>query len=162
MIILDLESEVHPLYGRLQSYYGQPFIWNMLHDFGGTVPMYGAIESINNVSTVEPVIYGHSIRRLGSVHSSRGRRPILRAIQMSSWCSYCTDAIPLISKKVLLRGSARGMQTAYPVHGLSFCGGVNPCPRWGGGGVAQSWLGRGYHSPGWGHPSQAVLFRRVP
>ena len=58
MIILDLESEVHPLYPRLKSYYGQPFIWNMLHDFGGTVPMYGAIEAINSVSTVEPLISG--------------------------------------------------------------------------------------------------------
>ncbi len=51
MIILDLYSEVSPQYPRLKSFYGQPFIWNMLHDFGGTVAMYGAIDSINKVTT---------------------------------------------------------------------------------------------------------------
>ncbi len=49
MIVLDLYSEVHPVYPRLQSYFGQPFVWCMLHDFGGTVPMYGAIDSVNTV-----------------------------------------------------------------------------------------------------------------
>uniref|UniRef100_X1Z3X3 Alpha-N-acetylglucosaminidase n=1 Tax=Capitella teleta TaxID=283909 RepID=X1Z3X3_CAPTE len=47
MLVLDLYSEVNPQYPRLQSYYGQPFIWCMLHNFGGTLPMYGAIESVN-------------------------------------------------------------------------------------------------------------------
>ncbi|CAD5123242.1 DgyrCDS11599 [Dimorphilus gyrociliatus] len=47
MIVLDLQSEITPQFSRLKSYYGQPYIWCMLHDFGGTVSMYGAIENIN-------------------------------------------------------------------------------------------------------------------
>ena len=50
MIVLDLFSEVSPQYTRLESYYGQPFIWCMLHNFGGTLALYGVIESINKVS----------------------------------------------------------------------------------------------------------------
>lgn len=50
MIILDLMSETSPLFSKFESYYGQPFIWCMLHNFGGTVAMYGAIENINSVS----------------------------------------------------------------------------------------------------------------
>ena len=58
MIILDLYSELRPQYTRLQSYFGQPFIWCMLHDFGGTVQMYGALENINKVSfKVDYIVY---------------------------------------------------------------------------------------------------------
>jgi len=47
MIVLDLFSEVSPQYIRLSSYFGQPFIWCMLHNFGGTVGMYGVIDNVN-------------------------------------------------------------------------------------------------------------------
>ena len=49
MIILDLMSERQPQYSRFESFYGQPFIWCMLHNFGGTVEMYGDVESVNKV-----------------------------------------------------------------------------------------------------------------
>ena len=52
MIVLDLFSEVKPMYQNFESFYGQPFIWNMLHNFGGTIAMYGTIESIHTVSTL--------------------------------------------------------------------------------------------------------------
>ncbi|KAF5280152.1 hypothetical protein FQA39_LY18128 [Lamprigera yunnana] len=48
MIILDLQSEQHPQYKRFNSYYGQPYIWCMLHNFGGTLGMFGSIYAINN------------------------------------------------------------------------------------------------------------------
>ncbi|XP_017783201.1 PREDICTED: alpha-N-acetylglucosaminidase isoform X2 [Nicrophorus vespilloides] len=47
MIILDLQSEQHPQYGRFDSYFGQPFIWCMLHNFGGTLSMFGSSDIIN-------------------------------------------------------------------------------------------------------------------
>jgi len=50
MIVLDLYSEVVPQYQRLRSYFGQPFIWCMLHNFGGTLPLYGDIQSVNEVT----------------------------------------------------------------------------------------------------------------
>ncbi|XP_076231245.1 N-acetyl-alpha-glucosaminidase [Calliopsis andreniformis] len=48
MIVLDLQSEQFPQYKRLKSYYGQPFIWCMLHNFGGTLGMYGSAQIINH------------------------------------------------------------------------------------------------------------------
>ncbi|OAD53228.1 Alpha-N-acetylglucosaminidase, partial [Eufriesea mexicana] len=47
MIVLDLQSEQFPQYVRLKSYYGQPFIWCMLHNFGGTLGMFGSAPIIN-------------------------------------------------------------------------------------------------------------------
>lgn len=47
MLVLDLQSEQHPQYNRTNSFYGQPFVWCMLHNFGGTLGMHGSIRYIN-------------------------------------------------------------------------------------------------------------------
>lgn len=49
MLILDLQSELSPYYGNSSMYYGQPFIWNMLLNFGGVLGMYGALDTVNTV-----------------------------------------------------------------------------------------------------------------
>jgi hypothetical protein len=49
MIVLDLQSEQFPQYEKFQSYFGQPFIWCMLHNFGGTLGMFGSSGIINKV-----------------------------------------------------------------------------------------------------------------
>lgn len=49
MIILDLHSEQFPQYDRLEQYFGQPYIWCMLHNFGGTLGMFGSFDIINQV-----------------------------------------------------------------------------------------------------------------
>ncbi len=47
LLILDLFSDVKPIYSHFEGYYGQPFIFCMLHNFGGTLGMYGSINRIN-------------------------------------------------------------------------------------------------------------------
>ncbi|KAJ2941166.1 hypothetical protein O0L34_g10400 [Tuta absoluta] len=49
MLILDLQSEQWPQYDLYEMYYGQPFIWCMLHNFGGTLGMFGNMQTINTV-----------------------------------------------------------------------------------------------------------------
>ncbi|WP_181304549.1 alpha-N-acetylglucosaminidase [Rufibacter sp. XAAS-G3-1] len=46
MIILDLYSERHPMWQKTEAYYGKPWIWNMLHNFGGNVSMYGLMDRV--------------------------------------------------------------------------------------------------------------------
>ncbi|HVU95787.1 MAG TPA: GH92 family glycosyl hydrolase [Puia sp.] len=41
MILLDLYSESHPVWNRTDAYYGKPWIWNMLHNFGGNNALWG-------------------------------------------------------------------------------------------------------------------------
>lgn len=50
MLILDLQSEQNPQYIRTNSYFGQPFVWCMLHNFGGTLGMLGSMDILNTVS----------------------------------------------------------------------------------------------------------------
>lgn len=46
MIVLDLYSEVAPQWQRTNAYYGQPWIWCMLHNFGGRMNLFGSLETI--------------------------------------------------------------------------------------------------------------------
>eukprot|EP01084_Bolivina_argentea_P185791 320337_1 len=48
MIILDLVSEHDPIYNKYESYYGKPFVWNTLHDYGGHDGIEGDIPAITN------------------------------------------------------------------------------------------------------------------
>ncbi|MDD3907905.1 MAG: alpha-N-acetylglucosaminidase TIM-barrel domain-containing protein, partial [Bacteroidales bacterium] len=47
MIILDLYSELHPVWNRTKAYYGKPWIWCMLHNFGKNISMSGIMSSIS-------------------------------------------------------------------------------------------------------------------
>ena len=44
MILLDLYSENHPVWNRTAAYYGKPWIWNMLHNFGGNISLWGRMK----------------------------------------------------------------------------------------------------------------------
>ncbi|XP_078464430.1 alpha-N-acetylglucosaminidase [Lampetra planeri] len=47
MLVLDLFAETFPVYKMTESFYGQPFIWCMLHNFGGNHGLFGKVESVN-------------------------------------------------------------------------------------------------------------------
>ncbi|RYF85545.1 MAG: alpha-N-acetylglucosaminidase [Chitinophagaceae bacterium] len=46
MIILDLWSERKPVWNKTEAYYGKPWIWCMLHNFGGNTSMYGRMSNV--------------------------------------------------------------------------------------------------------------------
>lgn len=48
MIILDLWSERYPVWKRTDAYYGKPWIWCMLHNFGQNITMSGNLTSVAN------------------------------------------------------------------------------------------------------------------
>lgn len=47
MVVLDLFAESKPVYLWTESFYGQPFIWCMLQNFGGNHGLFGTAEAIN-------------------------------------------------------------------------------------------------------------------
>ena len=47
MIVLDLYSERFPIWKSTESYYGKPWIWNMLHNFGQNINLSGLMSSIS-------------------------------------------------------------------------------------------------------------------
>ncbi len=46
MIILDLAAEIEPIWKRTEAFYGKQWIWNMLHNFGGNITLFGRIEKV--------------------------------------------------------------------------------------------------------------------
>jgi alpha-N-acetylglucosaminidase len=46
MILLDLAAEIEPVWKRTEAFYGKPWIWNMLHNFGGNVNLFGRIDGV--------------------------------------------------------------------------------------------------------------------
>jgi alpha-N-acetylglucosaminidase len=48
MLILDLYSESKPMWNKTAAYYGKPWIWCMLHNFGGNISLYGRMQAVAN------------------------------------------------------------------------------------------------------------------
>ncbi|XP_059651881.1 alpha-N-acetylglucosaminidase isoform X2 [Cornus florida] len=46
MIVLDLFADVVPIWKASSQFYGTPYIWCMLHNFGGNIEMYGILDAI--------------------------------------------------------------------------------------------------------------------
>ena len=46
MILLDLATEIEPVWKRTNAFYGKPWIWNMLHNFGGNTNLFGRMDVV--------------------------------------------------------------------------------------------------------------------
>ncbi|KAH7527885.1 hypothetical protein FEM48_Zijuj05G0013900 [Ziziphus jujuba var. spinosa] len=46
MIVLDLFADVHPIWESSSQFYGTPYVWCLLHNFGGNLEMYGILDAI--------------------------------------------------------------------------------------------------------------------
>jgi alpha-N-acetylglucosaminidase len=46
MILLDLATEIEPVWKRTAAFYGKPWIWNMLNNFGGNVNLFGRMQGV--------------------------------------------------------------------------------------------------------------------
>lgn len=48
MLILDLWSERYPVWQRCEAYFGKPWLWCMLHNFGQNINLSGNVRSVSN------------------------------------------------------------------------------------------------------------------
>jgi alpha-N-acetylglucosaminidase len=48
MIVLDLYAEQHPYWQRTEAYHGKPWIWCMLHSFGGRPGLFGRMPNVTS------------------------------------------------------------------------------------------------------------------
>jgi len=46
MLLLDLATEIEPVWKRTAAFYGKPWIWNMLNNFGGNTNLFGRMETV--------------------------------------------------------------------------------------------------------------------
>jgi alpha-N-acetylglucosaminidase len=97
LLVLDLYSEDSPVWSRTDSYYGTPFIWNMLHNFGGRSGMFARLTTIANAAdpkspafalaanaTATPSNQGGQLRGLGLTPEAIETNPIVYDLMMEN------------------------------------------------------------------------------
>jgi alpha-N-acetylglucosaminidase len=84
MIILDLATEIEPVWKRTESFYGKPWIWNMLHNFGGNTSLFGRMETV----ATEPAKALHDERKgnlkgIGLTMEGIEQNPVMYELMMA-------------------------------------------------------------------------------
>eukprot|EP01061_Rhynchopus_euleeides_P037999 TRINITY_DN6534_c0_g1_i1.p1 TRINITY_DN6534_c0_g1~~TRINITY_DN6534_c0_g1_i1.p1 ORF type:complete len:676 (+),score=228.04 TRINITY_DN6534_c0_g1_i1:158-2029(+) len=77
LLVLDLFSESRPLFPSNGGYFGKPFVWCLLHNFGGRPGVYGNLRSAYHdiiTSMAQPVT---SLAGLGISMEATGSNPII-------------------------------------------------------------------------------------
>jgi len=92
MLILDLFSESQPQWQRTNNYYGKPWIWCQLHDYGGNMGLYGQVENV----TVNP------IQALANASSTMvGMGLTMEGQEVSLLCDDCKEGGVLSGSRVM-------------------------------------------------------------
>ncbi len=78
MLVLDLWGDRHPVWQARKAFYGKPWIWNVLYNFGGKVSVNGDLPSIaiNLDSAVQSPAKG-KLSGLGMMMEGLGTNPIV-------------------------------------------------------------------------------------
>ena len=84
MIILDLNSEQSPIWSRTDSYFGKPFIWCLLHNYGGTRGIYGNLTTIGTSPVQSLNTPGSSMAGVGMTPEAIEHNPVVYDLMVSS------------------------------------------------------------------------------
>ncbi|KAJ5377133.1 uncharacterized protein N7496_004542 [Penicillium cataractarum] len=91
MLILDLFSESAPQWRRTHSYYGKPWLWCQVHDYGGNMGLYGQLTNLT-VNATEARIESPSLVGYGlTMEGQEGNEIIYTALLDQAWSSVPLD-----------------------------------------------------------------------
>ncbi|OIW28203.1 putative alpha-N-acetylglucosaminidase [Coniochaeta ligniaria NRRL 30616] len=87
MLVLDLFSESSPQWQRTNSYYGKPWIWCQLHNYGGNMGLYGQILNVT-INPVQALHNSSSMVGFGlSMEGQEGNEIIYDLLLDQAWTS---------------------------------------------------------------------------
>jgi alpha-N-acetylglucosaminidase len=93
MIILDLATEIEAVWKRTESFYGKPWIWNMLNNFGGNTNLFGRMDVVAD----DPAAALHDpkkgqLRGIGLTMEAIEQNPVLYELMMdNTWRDEAID-----------------------------------------------------------------------
>ena len=78
MVVLDLWGDRHPVWSQREAFYGKPWIWNVLYNFGGKVTLNGDLPKIaaNLGDVLQSPAKGRLVG-LGMMMEGLGNNPIV-------------------------------------------------------------------------------------
>ena len=89
MIILDLNSEASPIWSRTDSYFGKPFVWCLLHNYGGTRAIYGNLTTIATVPVDARLANGSTMVGVGITPEAIEHNPVVYDLMVSgAWVGH--------------------------------------------------------------------------
>ncbi len=91
MLIIDLYSESTPEWQRTKSYYGKPWIWCQLHDFGGNMGLYGQIMNITQDATNARLQSSSMVGYGLSMEGQEGNEIVYDLMLDQAWSSTAID-----------------------------------------------------------------------
>ena len=86
MLILDLFAEEVPIWTRTDSFYGKPFIWCMLHNFGGLPGIYGNLTTIATAPVDAKLAKGSTMVGTGMTPEAIEQNPVVYELMVSTQC----------------------------------------------------------------------------
>jgi alpha-N-acetylglucosaminidase len=91
MLVLDLFSESEPQWQRTDSYYGKPWIWNELHNYGGNMGLYGQVDNVT-INPIEALSNSSSLVGFGlTPEGQEGNEIIYSLLLDQAWSSAPID-----------------------------------------------------------------------
>ncbi|MHB1921025.1 MAG: alpha-N-acetylglucosaminidase [Chitinophagaceae bacterium] len=100
MILLDLATEIQPIWKSTQAFYGKPWIWNMLNNFGGNVNLFGRMEVVAKdpaLALQDPA--SKKMVGIGLTMEAIGQNPVLYELMMDhTWKSTPIDLNTWLSR----------------------------------------------------------------
>ncbi|MBA2627291.1 MAG: alpha-N-acetylglucosaminidase [Gemmatimonadales bacterium] len=120
MIVLDLYGDRYPVWKERKAFYGKPWIWNVLYNFGGQVSLYGDLPSVArnlNDAVISPA--KGRLAGIGMMMEGLGYNPIVPDYVMDlAWRTRVPQLEEWSESYVARRygGVERGAQAGTPVN----------------------------------------------
>ncbi|MHB0958063.1 MAG: alpha-N-acetylglucosaminidase TIM-barrel domain-containing protein [Pirellulaceae bacterium] len=78
MVVLDLFCESAPVWNKTESFHGKPWVWCIIHNFGGRVGMYGGLPQIvSNLDAARTSPERGDLRGVGLIMEGFGYNPVV-------------------------------------------------------------------------------------
>mmetsp|Transcript_7793 Transcript_7793/g.19248 ORF Transcript_7793/g.19248 Transcript_7793/m.19248 type:complete len:835 (-) Transcript_7793:157-2661(-) len=104
MLVLDLSSETSPAYKLTQSYHGKPFIWSVLHNFGGQVGLRGNLLTIMKRPYEGFTMPGSTMVGIGLTMEAINQNPVMYELTLDHvWNDKSRDMEPWLRNWVRAR-----------------------------------------------------------
>ena len=128
MLILDLYGELHPTWEKKSAFYGKPWIWNVLQNFGGRTAMSGKLTDMSgNLQEALSSLQKGNLSGIGLAMEYFGNNPVIEEFVMSMvWDSKERDVGNWLSSYTTNRYGAKNeyaskswagmLQTVYNTH----------------------------------------------
>ncbi|GIJ98764.1 hypothetical protein Aspvir_000885 [Aspergillus viridinutans] len=114
MLVLDLFSESQPQWQRTQSYYGKPWIWCQLHDYGGNMGLYGQVMNVT-VNATQALAVSDSLVGFGlTMEGQEGNEIMYDLLLDQAWSRQPIDTDRYFHGWVKTRYSAGRRGSAVP------------------------------------------------